>query len=94
MSPIIVPPLTSRATELAQIIDAYAMDAGAIAERALSSADRIWIRDHESKTLGKIQEVTRRLAAIRSAHGNLTSAAEQLGMSLSALYEWSARRTF
>jgi hypothetical protein len=88
-SPIIVPPLSKRSSELPRVIDAYAVDAGG----TLTTADREWVRDHESKTLAKIQEATRRLVAIRSSGNNLTRAAAQLGMSHSALSEWVARRT-
>jgi len=94
VSPIIVPPLTLRTAELPRIIDAYAVDAGAVPGGTLTAADRAWIRDHESKTLAKVQEATRRLVAIRRNGSNLTRAAAQLEMSLSALSEWVARRTF
>jgi hypothetical protein len=93
-APIIVPSLKARASELHRVIDAYAGDvgAGALPGGALTAADREWVRDHESKSLAKIQEATRRLVAIRSIN-NVTQAAAQLGLSHSALSEWVARRT-
>lgn len=87
--PIIVPTLAERSAELLRIIDAYMVDVSG----ALTTADREWIRAHESKTLAKIQEASRRLVAIRSNSNNLTRAAAQLDMSHSALSEWVARRT-
>lgn len=93
-SPMIVPPVILRTAELPRIIDAYAVDAGATPGGTLTASDREWVRDHESKTLAKIQEATRRLVAIRRNGSNLTRAAAHLEMSLSALSEWVARRTF
>lgn len=92
-SPIIVPPLTERSSELNRVVDAYAVDAGALPGGTLTASDREWVRSHESKTLAKIEEATRRLVAIRANDTNLTRAAAQLGMSLSALHEWLARRS-
>jgi hypothetical protein len=92
-TPVILPPLTERASELDRIIDAYAVDAVAELDAVFTQEDRIWVKQNESATLPEIEKAVRRLAALRSARGDLASAANQLGMSYSALFEWVARRT-
>ncbi len=91
-APIVVPPLAERAAELDRVIDAYAIDAGAVPGGTLTSADREWIRRFESATFGHIERATRRLVAIRRNDDSITHAAAQLGMSHSSLSEWIARR--
>jgi hypothetical protein len=51
------------------------------------------VKQNERATLPDIENAVRRLAALRSARGDLANAANQLGMSYSALFEWVARRT-
>ena len=92
-TPVILPPLAERLTELDRIIDAYAVDAVAELDAVFTQEDRIWVKKNESATLPDIEKAVRRLAAFRSARGDLGSAANQLGMSYSALFEWVARRT-
>lgn len=91
IAPVILPPLAARAFELDRIIDAYAVDAGAVPDETLTTSDRVWIRSHESRTLAQIEKATRRFVAMR-IHG-ITRAADLLGLSHSTLSEWVARRT-
>jgi hypothetical protein len=92
-SPIVLPPLAKRATELNRIIDAYAADAVAELGGSFTPSDRVSVRRHEATTLAQIEKATRRLVAIRGADGSITRAALQLGMSHGALSEWLTRRT-
>lgn len=92
-SPIVLPPLAKRATELNRIIDAYAADAVAELGGSFAPSDRVSVRRHEAATLAQIEKATRRLVAIRAAGGSITRAALQLGMSHGALSEWLTRRT-
>ncbi len=92
-SPIVLPPLAKRATELNRIIDAYAADAVAELGGSFTPSDRVSVRQHEAATLAQIEKATRRLVAIRGAAGSITRAASQLGMSHGALSEWITRRT-
>jgi hypothetical protein len=91
IAPIVLPPLAERAHELDSIIDAYAVDAGAVPGGTLTASDRAWIQSHESETLAQIETATLRFVAMR-LHG-ITRAAEVLGLSHSTLSEWVARRT-
>jgi FHA domain len=91
IAPIVLPPLTQRTFELDRIIDAYAVDAGAVLGETLMPSDRDWIRSHESRTLAQIEKATRRFVAMRT-HG-ITRAADRLGVSHGTLSEWLARRT-
>lgn len=92
-SPIVLPPLASRADELDLIIDAYAVDAGASPGATLTSVDRAWLRGHGASSLAAIQKATLRLVAIRQANGSITRAAQRLNIAHGALSEWFARRT-
>jgi hypothetical protein len=90
IAPIAVAPLAERPHELDRIIDGYAHDVGAPG-KALTPADRAWIRSDESRTLAQLETATVRLALVR-VHG-LTEAAEVLHMSHGSLSEWFARRS-
>jgi hypothetical protein len=92
-SPLVLPPLSERASELDRIIDAYAVDAGAASGETLTAVEREWIVRHEARTLARIEKATRRVLAIRRADGTMTDAANQLGMAHGTLSEWFARRT-
>ena len=92
-SPIILPPLAERATELNRIIDEYGDDAVAELGGTFTPSDRERVRLDESGTLARIEKATRRLVAVRAAGGSIRRAASQLGMSRGALSEWLARRT-
>lgn len=92
-SPIVLPPLPERTSELDRIIDAYAVDAGATPSATLTLVDREWVHQHEASSLSRIEKATRRLIAIRKADGVMTHAAAQLGMAHGTLSEWFARRT-
>ncbi len=92
-SPIVLPPITERASELDRIIDAVAIDAGATPGETLPPVYREWLYQHEASTLSRIEKAARRLFAIHKADGVITHAAAQLGMAHGALSEWFARRT-
>ena len=92
-SPVVLPRLTERASEIDRIIDAFAIDAGAAPGETLPPLDRQWLHRHEASTLSRIEKATRRLVAIRKAHGVITHAAAELGMAHGTLSEWFARRT-
>ena len=92
-SPVVLPALAERESEMDRIIDAYAVDAGATSGETLTPFDREWIYRHEARTLSRIEKATRRLVAVRKAGGSITRAAAQVGMAHGALSEWIARRT-
>jgi hypothetical protein len=91
-SPVILPPLMRRASELDRIIDAYAADALAEIGGMFPPADRAWVRANEAETLSQIEIATRRIIALRSAGGGIARAAQHLGLSHGTLSEWLARR--
>jgi len=92
-SPIVLPPLAERASELDRIIDESTVDAGAAPGETLPPVYREWLYQHEASTLSRIEKATRRLFAIHKAEGSVTRAATQLGMAHATLSEWFARRT-
>jgi pSer/pThr/pTyr-binding forkhead associated (FHA) protein len=94
VTPIVIPPLAGRASELGRIIDEYARDA--IAELAspepgFPQADRDWVREHASTSLPEIEKATLRLVALRSSR-SLSNAASRLGMAPVSLSRWIGRR--
>jgi pSer/pThr/pTyr-binding forkhead associated (FHA) protein len=92
--PINVPPLSSRAEELDQIITEYAEDAIAelgTARTGFLPADREWVRMHSATSLPDIEKATLRLVAIRESR-NLSNAAARLGMAPVSLARWIGRR--
>lgn len=92
-SPIVIPSLRKRATELDRIVDGFLVDACAEHGGTFLPGDREWIRRFDCKTLARIEFAVRRIVAIRGAGGSITSAARGLGMAHSALSEWVARRS-
>jgi len=92
-SPIVIPPLEWRASELDRIIDAYVADARADLGGTWSAVDHEWVRRHEAATLPEIEVATRRLVALRATRGSLAHAARRLEMSRPALAEWVSRRS-
>jgi len=91
--PINIPPLSSRADELDQIISGYAEDAITElgARTGFLSADHEWVRMHSASSLPDIEKATLRLAAIRESR-NLSNAAARLGMAPVSLSRWIGRR--
>jgi len=91
---IAIPPLKGRLHELPRIIEEYASDATASlsAPVRFTAAERAWIASHAAASLPEIEKGTRRLVAIRHTGGNITAAAEILGMSAVALRAWVERR--
>jgi hypothetical protein len=92
-SPIVLPPLSERSSELDRIIDAFAVDAGATPGATLTAVEREWVYQHEASSLSRIGKATRRLIAIRKNNGVMTHAAAEIGMAHGTLSEWFARRT-
>ena len=76
-SPIDIPPLTRRASELPRIIDEYARDAiaelGATRD-AFTKQEHAWVTEHAATSLGEIEKATLRLTAIRM-YGSIGRAA-------------------
>ncbi len=93
-TPVVVPPLASRAAELDRIIAEYAGDA--IAELAalpssFTADDHVWVRDHAAGSLAEIEAATLRLVALYTSR-NLSHAAARLGMAPVSLSRWLGRR--
>jgi hypothetical protein len=91
---IFIPPLADRASELLDIIDAYADDAIAAFGGWLAPEDRDWIVSHASETLTRIETATRRIIALHASGENITLAAKLLSMSRGSLSDWLTRRAF
>jgi hypothetical protein len=91
---ISLPSLRTRHRELSRIIDEYAAEAIASLSVAVrfTTADRAWIASHSASSLPEIEKGTRRLVAVRHTGGNITAAADMLGMSAVALRAWIGRR--
>jgi FHA domain-containing protein len=94
VTPVVIPSLASRADEIDRIIHEYAHDAmielGA-PRSAFQAADHDWVREHAASSLPDIEKATLRLVALR-AMGNLSHAAERLGMAAVSLSRWIDRR--
>jgi len=94
VTPIMVPPLTTRAAEIDRIIDEYAADAAAEFSSPRSefpAVDHAWVRDYAAMSLPEIEKATLRLVALRASR-NLSSAAARLGMASVSLARWIGRR--
>jgi len=92
--PIAIPPLSTRPSEIDQIITEYAEDA--ITELGMPRtgflpADRDWVRLHSASFLPDIEKAALRLVAIRESR-NLSAAAARLGMAPVSLSRWIGRR--
>jgi len=93
-TPILIPPLTARASEIPRIVDEYAADAVrelSAEATGFTTADRDWVIRHSASTLPEIEKGARRLVAIRQA-GTVAPAAVRLEMSRVALSRWLRRR--
>ena len=93
--PIEIPALDTRRAELAQIVDAYALDViAALGARPSSytATDRDAIVNWPLATLADVEESVRRMIAIRE-FGGVTGAAAHIGVTHSSLSRWLARRT-
>ncbi len=91
---ISIPPLKTRVRELPRIIDEYAAEAltSLSVDVRITAADRAWIASCSASSLPEIEKGTRRIVAVRHTGGNITAAAEMLGMSAVALRAWIGRR--
>jgi hypothetical protein len=88
-----LPPLSTRPSELARIIDEYAHDAATSlgVSTPLPSIDHEWVRAHSADSLAEIEKATARLVALRVA-GSVAGAAAMLGLAHASLGEWMGRR--
>ena len=94
-SPIAIPPVRSRPTELPRIVEEYAYDAAdvlGVPRTHFLVEDRDWVITHASESLPDVEKATLRLLAIREARGNMNRAAAQLGMGRWSLSKWAGRR--
>lgn len=91
--PIEIPPLADRAPELDWIVEEYARDACAeLGEppASFTPADRAWVLQHATASLGAIERATLRLIALRTSE-NINRAAHRLGMTHVSLSRWIGR---
>jgi hypothetical protein len=94
---LVVPPLSSRRSEIDRLITEYVTDA----ELRLSSANRIrlspveraWLRTSAGESLPELQKATLRLVALREA-GTPHFAARLLGIAPVTLRRWLERREY
>ena len=90
---ISIPPLTERSDEIERLLEAYGSDAveelGASGLR-FRPGDPVWIRASRVATLAEIEDVARRLVALRN--WGVTHGAERLGITHGALSRWARRR--
>ena len=94
-TPIEIPPLGVRETELRRIILAYADDAIATLQASpscFSEGDFDWVLRHARKSLTEIEKATIRVVALRKT-GNLSRAARLLGIAAVSLSRWMNYRT-
>jgi DNA-binding NtrC family response regulator len=94
VTPIVIPSLSGRRSEIDRIIDEYAEDAItelAAPRSSFPSVDHVWVREHASSSLAEIEKATLRLVALRASR-NLSHAAARLGMAAVSLSRWIGRR--
>jgi hypothetical protein len=94
VTPIVIPPVASRAAEIDRIIDEYvaeAIDELRTPQSPLSESDHVWVREHASTSLPDIEKATRRLIALRASR-SVSDAATRLGMAPVSLSRWIERR--
>ncbi len=94
VTPIVIPSLSDRRSEIDRIIDEYAEDAItelAAPRASFLAADHAWVRGHASSSLAEIEKATLRLVALRASR-NLSHAAARLGMAPVSLSRWIGRR--
>jgi hypothetical protein len=88
-----IPPLAERVDELDQMIDSYASDAVAelgAPELGFRPDDVKRIRESGVTTLDELEDVARRLVALRN--WGVTGGAARLGINHAALSRWARRR--
>lgn len=94
---IVIPPLSTRRTELDRLIREYLREAtallGATKHVRLSPADRAWLRTSASASLAELRTATLRLVAVRVAK-DVRAASTLLGISHGALRKWLNDRGF
>lgn len=90
---VVLTPIEERQPELDRLLESFAHDAAdalGTAGSAFRPLDCKWIRDGGAKTLEEIEEVTRRVVALRN--WGVTAGAERLGITHGALSRWASRR--
>jgi hypothetical protein len=93
-TPIRVPALSERASELPRIVDEYMLDAIAALQApatTLGCAERAWILENAATTLPEIEKAALRLVALRTSR-SINRAASRLGMAPISLSRWIERR--
>ncbi|HWU88948.1 MAG TPA: hypothetical protein VN253_16895 [Kofleriaceae bacterium] len=88
-----IPPIAERTDELDRLIDAYGDDAMVALdapELGFRLYDLEWVRASGVSTLEEIEEVARRLVALRN--WGVTGGAKRLGINHGALSRWARRR--
>lgn len=89
-----LPPVSSRAGELARVVHEYADDAikrfGA-ATSSFTAQDFRWVMDRRPDSMAEVERATLRRVALRE-FGGVTAAAEKLGLTHGAFSRWLARR--
>jgi hypothetical protein len=93
-TPLVVPPLASRAAELDRVIAEYAEDAIALVcaqHTGFTAADHAGVRENAASSLAEIEKGTLRLVAIRMSR-NMSAAAARLEMAPVSLSRWLDRR--
>jgi DNA-binding protein Fis len=93
-TPIEVPPLRVRETELPRIIRAYAEEALATlhaSSSCFSDRDHDWVLAYRATSLSEIEKATLRVVALNK-EGNLHRAARLLGIAAISLSRWLSRR--
>jgi hypothetical protein len=93
VAPVVIPSMSTRASELAHVIDEYERDAREMlgGAAALTDMDREWVATRSAAALSEVATATLRLVALRQA-GSVNAAAELLGMSHTSLLRWLGRR--
>ena len=90
---ISIPPMTERKDEIGRLLEAYGLDA--VAELGASCLgfrprDPEWVRASGIATLDEIEDVARRLVALRN--WGVTGGAKRLRITHGALSRWARRR--
>lgn len=92
-TPIAIPSLSRRRSEVPRIIDEYAREVALAmkSRESLADEDRAWILEHSADSIAEIEKGTSRLVALRTA-GSVLGAANLLGITHSSLSRWISRR--
>jgi hypothetical protein len=92
VTPVEIPPLVSRASDLPRIITEYVQDAGVvfgIEHHEFPDNWTHWIIDNEARSLGQIERATQRLVALRMER-SVYGASKLLGLARQTMADWIA----